>query len=182
MFFFEKTDRIGLRSLESEDIAGNYIKWFNDSEVCYFNSHHRFMKSKEELRAYIDDVNKDRNTLVFAIVDIESGFHIGNISLQEINYIDRSAELAFLVGEKEFWGKGYAAEAAEILIRHAFSELNLHRLYLGTADNNIRMQKLAEKLGFVQEGRRKDALYKHGKYHDIIEYGMIDSRGDSNEK
>lgn len=68
---------------------------------------------------------------------------------------------------------GYAAEAAEVLIDHAFNRLNLHRLYCGTADNNIRMQKLAEKLGFIKEGIRRQALFKNGAYHDIIEYGKL---------
>lgn len=170
-FFYTK--RLGLRLLNEEDIDGNYLNWFNDFEVCRYNSHYRFPKTKDELQSYIQEVNRNRDILVFAIVDINSQTHIGNISLQEINYIDGSAELAFLIGEKEFWGKGYATEAAEILMNHAFFQLNLNRLYLGTADDNIRMQKLAEKLGFVQEGVRRHALFKSGKYHDIIEYGKL---------
>ena len=56
---------------------------------------------------------------------------------------------------------------------HGFTELNLHRIYLGTSDSNIGMQKLALKLGFTQEGCRTEALYKDGNYHDIWEYGLL---------
>lgn len=171
--FFFKTDNCGMRLLKDEDVAGNYYNWFNDGDVCAFNSHFRFPKTKDELVEYIHEINSNRNNLVFAIIEQRSQTHIGNISLQEINYIDRSAELAFLIGEKEYWGKGYAAEAAEVLIDHAFNRLNLHRLYCGTADNNIRMQKLAEKLGFMKEGIRRQALFENGVYHDIIEYGKL---------
>lgn len=171
--FFLKTEHCGLRLLNDNDVEGNYHNWFNDCEVCLYNSHYRFPKTKSELVEYIHEVNRDRHNLVFAIIELESNMHIGNISLQEINYIDRGAELAFMIGEKEYWGKGYAAEVAEVLIKHAFYRLNLHRLYCGTVDNNIRMQKLAEKLGFVQEGVRRQALFKNGSYHDIIEYGKL---------
>jgi RimJ/RimL family protein N-acetyltransferase len=51
--------------------------------------------------------------------------------------------------------------------------INLHRIYCGTSSENIGMQKLANKLGMIKEGQRKDALFKNGKYLDVIEYGII---------
>lgn len=171
--FFYQTERLGLRYIGELDCDGNYESWFNDIEVCKYNSHHKFPKSKQEIKDYIREVNHSNNFLVLAIIDKKNNKHIGNISLQEINYIDRNAELAFIIGEKEYWKKGYATEAAKLIIKHAFIELNLHRLYLGTADNNLGMLKLAEKLGFKREGLRKEALFKNGTYHDIIEYGII---------
>lgn len=127
----------------------------------------------EGLRAYIENTFDSRSMLVFAVVELASKRHIGNISLQHINYVDRNAEIAFLFGEKDCWGMGYAREAAEIIIGHAFKELGLHRIYLGTTDNNVRMQHLALRLGFREEGRRQEALWKLGEWHDIIEYGLL---------
>ena len=174
--FFIKTQRIGLRSLKAEDINGGYAHWLNDPEVCEFNSHHRFPQSEADLKLYIDETIGNRQMIVFALIDLKNNIHIGNISLQNINFIDRSAELAFILGECAYWGKGYACEAASAIMEHAFEQLNLHRLYMGTADNNIRMQKLAHKLGFTEEGRRVDALFKDGNYHDVIEYGKLRKR------
>lgn len=173
MGYFLKSKNLGLRTLEDSDIDGNYIQWFNDPIVCQYNSHHKYMETREKLKEYISEVNNNPNTIVFAIVDLKSSTHIGNISLQEIDYVNRSAELSFIIGEVDFWSKGYATEAGKLVIQHAFEELNLHRIYLGTADNNLGMQKVASKLGFIREGVRKDALYNQGQYHDIIEYGKI---------
>ena len=78
-----------------------------------------------------------------------------------------------MFGEKKFWGKGYATQASQILLKRAFDELGLHRIYFGTHIQNIRMQRLGEKLGFQKEGVFKDAQYKNGKYNDVIQYALI---------
>jgi RimJ/RimL family protein N-acetyltransferase len=116
-----------------------------------------------------------KETLVLAIIEIKSEKHIGNISLQSINWIDRNAEIAFILGEKEFWSKGIMFEAGSLLIKHAFLSLNLHRVYCGTSSENIGMQKLAIKLGMKKEGERVDAIFNCGNYYSIFEYGIINN-------
>ena len=96
--------------------------------------------------------------------------------MQSINWIDRNAEIAFLLGEISFWGKSIMLEAGTLLLDHAFNVLNLHRVYCGTSEVNIGMQKLAEKLGMTIEGRRKEAIFKNGVYSDIIEFGIINKK------
>lgn len=171
--YFCSGKSIALRNLEETDIDDNYGYWLNDELVCQYNSHHRFPVSKRELVEYVQTCNTVKNCVVMAIEHIEERIHIGNASLQEIDYIDSSAEIAVLLGEKEYWSKGYAYEAMLLLIKHAFYELNLNRVYYGTSEDNLGMQKLAEKIGFQKEGRRRKALYKHGKYKDILEYGIL---------
>lgn len=173
--YFLKTERLGLRLLEEED-AEEYFKWFDDEEVCQGNSHHRFPETRESVKEYVRNTRGNRSLLVLAMIELESKDHIGNISLQSINFMDRNAELAIICGKKEYWGKGYALEAVKKLVWHGFTALNLHRIYLGTMDHNLRMQGLAISAGFREEGRRIDAVYKGGKYHDIIEYGIINGQ------
>jgi ribosomal-protein-alanine N-acetyltransferase len=170
---FLKGVSIGLRRLNNSDIDGNYDNWLNNQEITKFNSHGRFPISKENLFEYVKNAYNNKNALILAVVHIESNLHIGNISLQNINWVDRNAEIAFLLGEKKFWGKGIMLEAGTLLINHGFKSLNLHRLYCGTSSENIGMQKLAIKLGMQQEGMRIDAIFKDGKYFDIIEFGLI---------
>lgn len=165
--------RIYLRRLDLDDVQGNYSRWLNDNEVCKFNSHHRFPQSILMLQNYVNNVSNSDNQIVLSIICKESNQHIGNISLQNINYIDKNAEVAFLLGEKKYWGKGYSKEAAIAIINHAFNHLNLQRIYCGTNVRNISMQKLAESLGFKQEGMRREAIYKSGKYDDVLEYGLL---------
>lgn len=167
------TDRIYLKKLSQEELNGNYINWLNDKEVCEFNSHGDTEYTKEMAIAFINSIQNDDTKEVYAVYLKENDLHIGNISLQQIDRKNNSAEIAYLFGEKAYWGKGYAREASELILKRAFEKLNLHRLYFGTHINNIRMQNLGKKLGFQKEGILKDAQLKNGKYNDIILYGRL---------
>ena len=164
---------IKLRNLMITDLDGDYAWWLNDQEVVKFNSHGRFPVSKNEILDFIENSTRNQCQIILAIIDIKSNKHIGNISLQKINWVDRSAEIAFLLGDREFHSKGIMFEAGTLFINHAFNSLNLHRVYCGTSSENIAMQKLAIKLGMIQEGVRKQAIFNNGFYHDIIEYGLL---------
>jgi len=169
---FLTTERLTLRPLEESDVKGPYSQWLNDPEITKFNSHGRYPITTADLINYVKNANK-ATSIVLAIEETKTGEHIGNISLQKIRLIDRNAEIAFLLGNKSYWGKGIMMEAALPLIKHAFTTLNLHRIHCGTSMQNVGMQKLASKLGFNKEGQRSEAIYTDGKYHDIIEYGLI---------
>jgi len=166
-------EKIYLRGLEEKDIEGKYFQWFNDSEVCKYNDHFRFPNNKQKMVSYLETIFASNNNLVLAIVQKKDDVHVGNISLQNIDWINRNAEFAILLGEKEYWGQGIAEEAGELIIAHGFEELGLVRVCCGTSENNIGMQKLALKLGMQEEGRRKKAIFKSGDYLDIIEYGLV---------
>ena len=166
-------ERIYLRGLERSDVEGNYGHWFNDPEVCRYNAHHRFPYSQAELLEYADGLCGARDRLVLAIVEHSDDRHVGNISLQAMDPVERSAEFAIVIGEKSAWSKGYSKEAARLIIDHGFGTLNLHRIYCGTSSENVPMQKLALAMGFSPEGRRREALYKDFCYWDILEYGLL---------
>lgn len=165
--------RIYLREIEEVDLNENYQQWFNDEEVCRFNDHHRFPNYRQNMEEYYRDVIKSKNNLILAIIDKETDKHIGNISLQNIDSINCSAEFAIIIGDKGCWMKGVGQEAANLIINHGFKSLNLHRLYCGTSAENMGMQKLAEKIGFKKEGISREAIYKNGKYQDIINFGLL---------
>lgn len=170
---FIEGEKIYLRPLASDDINDNYISWLNDSEVCEYNSHHIFPYNKHKAEEYLKSISLSKDMLVLAMISKEGEKHIGNISLQHIDLLNNSAEFAILLGDKNYWGKGIAKEASLLIAKHGFLELNLHRIYCGTAAKNIAMQKLAEFIGMTIEGRRKDAQLKSGKYNDIVEYGVL---------
>src|SRR3989338_696155 len=170
---FLQGKKINLRPLVASDVEGEYVNWLNDAVVCGYNAHHIFPYSREQALGYIADKKGSKKDLVLALVTKgKKSKHIGNIALQNIDYINRSAEFAIIIGDKNFWGKGIAAEASRLIINHGFAALNLHRVYCGTSSKNIPMQKLAAALGFKAEGRRTEALYKNGEYTDILEYGL----------
>lgn len=165
--------KIYLRSLEVEDVQGEYVSWLNDEEVCRYNSHHVFPYTRELAVDYIQKVNGSDKNLVLSIILKKGSEHIGNISLQNISWLNRSAELAILIGNKTAWGKGLGMEACNLLVEHGFTQLGLNRIYLGTNVKNVGMRKIAEKLGMKKEGLRRNAVFCMGKFVDVVEYGLL---------
>jgi ribosomal-protein-alanine N-acetyltransferase len=170
---FLKGTKVYLRALQESDADGNYLGWFNDAEVCAENSHHRFPSTRESLVKYVQAVESSPDDFVMAIVAVQGDVHIGNIALQSIDHVNRSAEYAIVLGEKDYWRGGYGREASYLLIRHGFDQLNLQRIYLGTPENNASMRRLAESLGMQEEGRQRRAFFKNGSYEDLILYGLL---------
>lgn len=165
--------RLYLRGLRAEDADGDYPHWLNDAETCAGNSHAVYPYSLEAARGYIRDSAASIDNLVLAIVTADNDKHIGNIALQRVHAINRSAEFAILLGDKSAWGQGYGAEAGRLICAHGFAALNLHRIHCGTFASNAAMMRLAEKLGMRREGLQRQAAYKNGVYVDIVLYGLL---------
>lgn len=166
-------ENIYLRAITGDDLNANYREWFNDEEVCAYNSHHRFPNYDENMRDYYENVIKSRSNLILAICDKASDAHVGNIALENIDTLNRCAEFAIVIGDKAHWGKGIGKEASRLIVKHGFEQLNLNRIYCGTSAENVGMQKLAATLGMKEEGRRREAMFKNGVFTDIIEYGLL---------
>lgn len=171
-------ENVYLRALRDEDAEGPYGGWFNDEEVCLGNSHHVFPYTKEAALEFIRAVHKRRDCLVLAIAGRADNRHIGNISLQNIDPVHRAAEFAILIGDRASWGKGFGKEAGKLLVAHGFRALNLHRIHCGTLATNVGMQHLARHLGMREEGRRREAAFKNGRFVDVLEYGVLENELD----
>lgn len=162
-----------VRALQESDLAGAYPSWFEDQEVCRYNSHGKFVRTADYFRSFLASLNGE-DQVAWAICHTADG-HIGNISLQGLSFINRNAEFAVLMGDRRHWRKGVALVAGRALLQHGFFKLNLERIYCGTAATNIGMQKLADGLGMVQEGCRRNHLYLDGEWVDMLEYGILKS-------
>jgi len=162
-----------VRQLVEEDLEGAYLGWFLDQEVCRFNSHGKFFKNKAYFKDYLNDLNKE-DRVILAICHVKDG-HIGNVSLQEIHFVNRTAEFAILLGDKRHWGKDVALLAGKKLLEHGFNKLNLERIHCGTAATNEGMKKLALALGLSLEGTRRAHLFLDGSRVDMLEYGILRS-------
>jgi len=169
---FLEGETIYLRGLRQSDVQPGYMQWFNDPVTCQYNSHALFPNNEQRMTEYVDRVQRSTDTVVFAIIEKTGNGHIGNISLQQIDWVSRNAEIAWIIS-REHSGKGFGTEAGKLVIAYAFERLNLIRVHCGTSEHNIAMQKVAEKLGMKKEGVRQKAMYKMGAYVDLIEYGIV---------
>ena len=165
-----KTKDITIRPFIKKDLNKDYLKWMHSSIVTRLNSHGNFPIYKNDIRDFINSIiSKAR--IVWSIFYKKK--YIGNASLQAFNWIDRNAEVAILIGDKKSWGKNIGEIVIDMLFHHGFNKLNLHKIYLGTAESNIGMIRIAEKLGMQLEGRLRNHVYLNGSYYDILRYGIL---------
>ena len=160
-----------VRPLLESDLDGPYLKWFEDQEVCRYNSHGKFFKTRAHFAEYLKHLNQE-DRVVWAVCHSEDG-HIGNVSLQQISLINRTAEFAILLGDRRHWSKGVGLLAGKKLLEHGFNKLNLERIYCGTAATNEGMKSLSEAMGMVLEGIRRQHLFLEGSRVDVLEYGIL---------
>lgn len=168
---YDLEDGYFVRGLRESDLDGPYPTWFEDQEVCRFNSHGKFVRNAHWFRSFYDGLDRE-DRLVWAICHDKDG-HIGNISLQSMSFINRNAEFAILIGNRDHWGKSVGLRAGSALFRHGFAKLNLERIYCGAAATNLAMQKLARELGMIEEGRRRSHLFLDGEWIDVVEFGIL---------
>lgn len=88
--------------------------------------------------------------------------------------MNRSAVLEIVIGEKPFWGKGLGKDAIFALLKHACLTLGLHRVALDVFATNVRGIKCYEKCGFVHEGCQRGAIWKQGKFVDLLRMAIMD--------
>lgn len=165
-----------VRPLAEDDVGGPYPSWFEDQEVCQHNSHGKFFKTKAYFKEYVSELNRE-DRVVWAICHNKDG-HIGNVSLQEISFIDRTAEFAIILGDKRHWGKGIGLAAGRKLLEHGFHKLNLERIHCGLAATNEGMKGLAVALRMTLEGTRRLHFFLEGSRVDMLEYGILRSEFD----
>ncbi len=76
-------------------------------------------------------------------------------------------------GEKRAWNKGYGTETVELLLKEVFEQLNLHRAEWWTFAENTTSLRLAEKMGFKEEGRLRDTVFFDNRFHDMVVLGLL---------
>lgn len=164
-------EKIYITPLSKSNIGDNYKNWLIDPEVTMFNSHGKLAFTDSDIEDFIGNANNE-HTITWTIHSNLSKKHIGNTALQKIDYINRSAELAILIGIKD-WGKGIGTEACELVLFHGFIKLNLNKIWLGTVKSNIGMNKIAKNLKMELEGTLKEGFWSGTSYIDILRYGIL---------
>jgi RimJ/RimL family protein N-acetyltransferase len=170
-------DRIRLRAVEREDVK-RFCVWINDPEVTRHLVLYLPMSTVDE-ENWFDSLSKRdqaEKPLVIEVRDGDDGWKmIGNCGVFGIDSIARLAELGIMIGEKGEWDKGYGTETMSLLLRHCFETLNLNRVFLQVYAENVRGKRAYEKAGFLEEGRLREAVYKRGKYDDVIVMSVLRS-------
>jgi ribosomal-protein-alanine N-acetyltransferase len=175
MIKFLEGKLIYLRAIALSDVNESYLKWLNEPDVTTGLASGTFPTSLDALRLYVEQKSADKNTIMFAICDQKSNKHIGNIKLDNFDWVSRTCELGVLIGEKDFWGKGIGSEVCKLTIRYALQQLNIRKILLAVYANNAGAIKVYEKIGFVKEGTLRQHIWSNGEYIDKHYMGLFAS-------
>ncbi|MDX8046671.1 GNAT family protein [Gracilibacillus sp. S3-1-1] len=174
------SQRISLRKVDRTD-AEKYHIWRNDMEVMSYTNLSLDQYTIEDTQHFVESVLMDASSSKsYMIVDNEENLSIGITSLIHIDGKNRNAECIIDIGEKQYWGNGYGKEALSLLLDFAFNELNLHRISLNVFSFNKRAIHVYQSLGFIQEGTSRQALFRNGQWHDIIQMGILQAEWSNN--
>lgn len=164
-------ERVYLSPVNTDDVE-KYTKWMNDFEVTDYIGRSSALLTLPAEQAFINSMVESRNYL-FSIVKNEDDMLIGNISLLDVNHINRSATIGILIGEAEERNKGYGTEAINLLLDFAFNYLNMNSINLTVLAINERAKRCYEKVGFKEVGRQRKNKFVNGKYYDTIHMDIL---------
>lgn len=168
-----ESDCIRLRGIQETDIDALFALFSNPQVMRYWSRGP--MSVQQEAIDYANTIVEGfekRELLNWIIADIESDQMIGTCTLYEINPQHARAGLGYAL-MPEFWGKGLAHEAASLAISYGFLELGLHRIEADTEPNNLRSNKVLERLGFQREGLLRERFVHPDGIQDSLIFGIL---------
>ena len=168
-----KGEHIYLRALEPEDLDFVYVVE-NDEQIWEMSStqtpYSRFLIKQYLENAHQDIYEVKQLRLVICTADDAS---IGLIDLFDYNPTHNRAGVGIIIAEKEHRGKGYGAEALQLIIQYGFTHLRLHQLYANISEDNLTSIKLFESRGFQKIGVKKDWNLINNTYKDELLYQLL---------
>lgn len=165
--------RLYLRPIEETDLPACQ-RWINDPQNRRFLLSVMPFDGKAE-RSWWEGLDRSSppRSVLLAIVLRDGDRHIGTTGIVSIDWLNRSTETGTLIGEPDCWGQGYGTEAKELLLEYGFDTLGLHRIHSRTFEFNERSARHLRRAGFREEGRQRDAVFRDGRFHDVILYGVL---------
>lgn len=168
--------RIGLRELVESDWSAIHDYASNPIVTKY---QPWGPNTKEDTKAYVQEVLKDaahdpRTRFVFAIIQLEEERLIGAVEINIRDHFNLEGEIGYII-HPEYWGQGYATEAASLILDFGFANLKLHRVFATCDPNNIASSKVLEKIGMYKEGiLREHMRLRNGGWRDSSLYSILE--------
>lgn len=162
-----------LRLLEEKDVEG-MLDWMHDPKVnCFFRFNAENM-TEERAVNFVKSAQESaekKETFHFAIVD-DADQYMGTISLKEIDWDAKVAEYAISL-RSVAQGKGYGSQATKEVLKYAFENLNLNRVFLNVLSDNESAIRMYKKCGFKYEGEFRNHISVRGTIKSLKWFSIL---------
>jgi RimJ/RimL family protein N-acetyltransferase len=163
---------VGLRRFEdpvSDEEVRRLFAWSRDEQVLRWSGGSPTPLSFEDFN---DNLEGERlygpsNRRVFFILARATGEMIGRIGVFNIDWDQRACELGIVIGDANYWGRGYGRDATRTLVDHIFKTTRLERIFLFTSADNVRARKSFEAAGFRWRGPIRRFLPEVGDFDGV---------------
>lgn len=151
-----------------------FQRWYADPDVARLTRYQDSPMRPEEIERFFAARALGSDSLAMAIHRRHDDQLIGTCALSQLDADNGSALFHITIGEKDSWGRGFGTEATRLMIDHAFSGLGLHRVALTVFSFNERAIRSYRSVGFVVEGRAREAIWREGRWWDEISMSILD--------
>ena len=162
--------KVNLRPFSKADVP-IITRWINDPGVRQFISS-VFPQTEMQEEGWFSRLGSDNKNITLCI-ETKKGKPIGIMGIHKINWTHRHCETGALIGEKEYWGRGFGTDAKMHLLRYVFDTLNLNRVGSNVIAFNERSLNYSLRCVYREEGRKRQYIWRNGQYHDLIELGLL---------
>ena len=167
-----------LRLVEKKDLEK--LRALRNDESSWINLNTHGFISYEAQISWFNNLKKQKTNLYF-IIEKKRGAMVGSAYIRDIEKINKSCGIGANVLRNKR-GNGYGAKIYDILINYIFNFLNMNRIWLQVLDSNQPAINLYKKKGFKIEGRLNEAVFRDGKYMDLISMRLLKSEFDKTKK
>lgn len=136
--------------------SDEYLSWLHDIEVLKTLNLPEYISKPvriEDLQKYCECLWASESDIFLALSDVSDNTFIGTSRISRINQYAGTADIGIMIGNRSFWGQGYATEALRMICSYLFAAIRIRKLTAGAMANNHAMLRVFEKLGFVIEGK-----------------------------
>ncbi|MEU5026775.1 GNAT family N-acetyltransferase [Streptomyces milbemycinicus] len=164
---------VRLRPMEPEDAEALW-RWNHDPEVMRWMSD-GYAQPLSHVRKRLEE--RPRNAygeVLYGVEVLADTKLIGLVRLRDAEPETGRAELDIYIGEKEYWGRGYATDAMRTMCRYGFDKMRLHKITLTVVTENLAAHRVYQKIGFVDEGRLRQEFRRDGRWYDMFTMGLLE--------
>jgi RimJ/RimL family protein N-acetyltransferase len=163
----------GLRAIEADDLP-QLMDWRNQPELRRYFREYRELNSVQQRQWFDTKVNSDPYTRMFAIAELASLRLLGACGLCYIDWVNRTADFSIYIGaDGRYIDRQFAPDAAKVMIRYAYQELGLHRLWSEIYSFDTAKQAFFDSMGFQLDGRHRQTHWAEGSWHDSLYYSLL---------
>jgi len=163
-------EKIILKPFTVEMITPVYLAWFHDPDVCKYTENFESVWDINDGICWLNAAQA-RGDKVFGIFT-GTGKHIGNCAIDNMDKKNSHAGMSFLIGNKDYWGRGIAVMAGAQLMRIGFETFCLNKMWIGTLITNFGMIRVAAKLGLLCYSILPQEKYSDGEFVDVVRLSM----------